>query len=78
VSKGLDPTTPAVAVARATRPDQQVIAGTIADLPQRLDAEPLGGPLIVMIGRVFAPQMEDAAVKPQAYARSATSGSRRR
>jgi uroporphyrin-III C-methyltransferase/precorrin-2 dehydrogenase/sirohydrochlorin ferrochelatase len=78
VGRGLDPATPAVAVARATRPDQQVIAGTIADLPQHLAAEPLGGPLIVMIGHVFASQMEDAGAKPRAYARSATGGSRRR
>ena len=51
---GLDPATPAVAVERATRADERVIAATIADLPARLAAEPPSGPVIVMIGRVFA------------------------
>jgi uroporphyrin-III C-methyltransferase/precorrin-2 dehydrogenase/sirohydrochlorin ferrochelatase len=54
ISHGLDPATPAVAVARATRPDQQVIASAISELPQQLAATPLPGPVTVMIGRVFA------------------------
>src|ERR1700722_7210761 len=51
---GLDPTTPAVAVERATRADERVIAATIADLPARLAAEAPSGPVIVMIGRALA------------------------
>ena len=58
---GLDPATPAVAVERATRPDEHVIAATIAGLPARLAAEPPTGPVIVMIGRVFADYLEAAA-----------------
>ena len=54
VAAGLDPATPAVAVERATRADERVIAATIAELPARLAAEPASGPLIVLIGRVFA------------------------
>jgi uroporphyrin-III C-methyltransferase/precorrin-2 dehydrogenase/sirohydrochlorin ferrochelatase len=54
IAKGLDPATPAVAVARATRVDQQVLAAPVAELPARLAATPLGGPVTVMIGRVFA------------------------
>ncbi len=50
---GLEPSTPAVAVISATRSDERVIAATIADLPGRLVAERLVGPLVVMIGRVF-------------------------
>jgi uroporphyrin-III C-methyltransferase/precorrin-2 dehydrogenase/sirohydrochlorin ferrochelatase len=50
----LDPATPAVAVARATRADERVIAGPIAELPARLAAEAGAGPAVVMIGRVFA------------------------
>jgi uroporphyrin-III C-methyltransferase / precorrin-2 dehydrogenase / sirohydrochlorin ferrochelatase len=53
VARGLAADTPAVAVARATRPDQRVIAATIADLPQRLADEPLEGPVLVMIGRAL-------------------------
>ncbi len=54
IAAGLDPATPALAVVRATRPDETVIAGTIADLPERLAAEPPMGPVCVMVGRVFA------------------------
>jgi uroporphyrin-III C-methyltransferase / precorrin-2 dehydrogenase / sirohydrochlorin ferrochelatase len=53
VGAGLDPATPAVAVERATRPDERVIVTSIADLWRRLAAEPPSGPVIVMIGRVF-------------------------
>jgi len=54
VKAGLDPQTPAVAVERATRSDERVIAATLADLPACLAAEPPTGPVLVMIGRVFA------------------------
>jgi uroporphyrin-III C-methyltransferase / precorrin-2 dehydrogenase / sirohydrochlorin ferrochelatase len=61
VSAGLDPATPAVAVERATRPDERVVAGTISDLPAKLAAAPPSGPVIVMIGRVFAEYVARAA-----------------
>lgn len=51
---GLDPATPAVAIERATRADERVVAATIAELPAQLAAEPPSGPVVVMIGRVFA------------------------
>jgi uroporphyrin-III C-methyltransferase/precorrin-2 dehydrogenase/sirohydrochlorin ferrochelatase len=57
---GLDPQTPAVAVERATRPEERVVTATIADLPARLAAEPPSGPVVVMIGRVFAEYVEAA------------------
>jgi uroporphyrin-III C-methyltransferase / precorrin-2 dehydrogenase / sirohydrochlorin ferrochelatase len=60
VETGLDPATPAVAVERATRADERVIAATIAELPKRLAAEPPSGPLIVMIGRALAEYVETA------------------
>ena len=51
---GLDPQTPALAVARATRPDQQVIAAPIGELPQRLTQAVLPGPLLVFVGQACA------------------------
>ena len=54
LSEGLDPQTPALAVARATRPDQQAIAAPIEALPERLAAAALPGPVLVIIGRVTA------------------------
>jgi uroporphyrin-III C-methyltransferase / precorrin-2 dehydrogenase / sirohydrochlorin ferrochelatase len=53
MARGLDAATPAVAVINATRPDETVIASTVADLPARLAATAIGGPVVVMIGRVF-------------------------
>jgi uroporphyrin-III C-methyltransferase / precorrin-2 dehydrogenase / sirohydrochlorin ferrochelatase len=57
---GLDPNTPAVAVISATRADERVIAAPIADLPARLATEPPSGPVVAMIGRVFAEHLENA------------------
>ena len=64
VRSGLDPATPAIAVERATRADERVIAATIAELPARLAAEPPSGPMVVLIGRVFADYREMAANEP--------------
>ena len=60
LATGLDPATPAVAVARATRDDERVIAGSIANLPAKLAAEAPAGPVVVMIGRVFAEHVATA------------------
>jgi uroporphyrin-III C-methyltransferase/precorrin-2 dehydrogenase/sirohydrochlorin ferrochelatase len=54
IAAGLDPKTPALAVARATRPDQQVIAAPINELPAKLAQENLPGPVLVILGRVTA------------------------
>src|SRR5262245_51662384 len=53
IASGLAPDTPAVAVAGATRPDEIVVAGTVADIGAKLAAAPLPGPVLVFIGRVF-------------------------
>jgi uroporphyrin-III C-methyltransferase / precorrin-2 dehydrogenase / sirohydrochlorin ferrochelatase len=58
---GLDPATPAVAVAQATRADERTIAGSITALPALLAAEAPSGPIVVMIGQVFADHVADAA-----------------
>jgi uroporphyrin-III C-methyltransferase / precorrin-2 dehydrogenase / sirohydrochlorin ferrochelatase len=60
LAAGLDPATPAVAVARATRPDESVIAAPIAELPARLSAEAPHGPVLVLIGHVLAERASEA------------------
>ena len=50
LDNGLDPATPAAAIARATRPDQQVVHSAIAELPARLAEARLPGPVLVMLG----------------------------
>jgi uroporphyrin-III C-methyltransferase / precorrin-2 dehydrogenase / sirohydrochlorin ferrochelatase len=52
-AEGLDPRTPALAIARATRPDQAVVSASIAELPGRLAQSDLPGPVLVMIGHVI-------------------------
>jgi len=70
VEAGLDPAMPAVAVERATRADERIIGSTIADLPPRLAAAAPSGPVVVMIGRVFADYVEAAMTKEAAAAGS--------
>src|SRR5450830_1499873 len=55
-AEGLDPQTPALAIARATRPDQAVVSAPIGELPARLAQAALPGPLLVMLGCVFGEQ----------------------
>jgi uroporphyrin-III C-methyltransferase / precorrin-2 dehydrogenase / sirohydrochlorin ferrochelatase len=63
---GLDPATPALAIERATRPDERVIAATIAELPARLATAALSGPVVVMIGRAFAEYLAASATNEAA------------
>lgn len=58
LAEGLDPRTPAAAIARATRPDQQVVRSSIAELPGRLDEAQLPGPVLVMVGHTLTHSLE--------------------
>ena len=53
IAEGLDPQTPALAIAHATRPNQAVVQAPIGDLPTRLAHAALPGPVLVMLGHVF-------------------------
>lgn len=53
IAAGLDPATPAAAIARATRPDQQVITGTVGELPGRLAHLALERPVLFLLGGVL-------------------------
>jgi uroporphyrin-III C-methyltransferase/precorrin-2 dehydrogenase/sirohydrochlorin ferrochelatase len=70
-AEGLAPETPAVAVSNATRSDEQMIRTTIGKLPERLAVEPVAGPLLLLIGGVFAENAARAGDKSEATARSA-------
>jgi len=54
IAQGLDPATPAVAVANATRPDESIVAATIGHITDKIEEHGLEGPVLVMIGRVLA------------------------
>jgi len=66
IAQGLDPATPAVAVANATRPDEAIVAATIGDIADRVDAAAPDGPLLVMLGNALADvrQAQAFAVAP--------------
>jgi uroporphyrin-III C-methyltransferase/precorrin-2 dehydrogenase/sirohydrochlorin ferrochelatase len=64
-AQGLDPATPAVAVANATRPDETIVAGTIGDIADRIAADAPGGPVLVMIGKVLAEVLQQQAMLAQ-------------
>jgi uroporphyrin-III C-methyltransferase/precorrin-2 dehydrogenase/sirohydrochlorin ferrochelatase len=60
IARGLPADTPATAVIAATRPDQIVITGTIANIAERLEAAAPDGPVLVMIGRALAAAADNA------------------
>jgi uroporphyrin-III C-methyltransferase/precorrin-2 dehydrogenase/sirohydrochlorin ferrochelatase len=51
-AEGLDSLTPALAIARATRPDQAVVSGPIGEFGARIEQANLPGPVLVMVGRI--------------------------
>jgi uroporphyrinogen III methyltransferase/synthase len=52
VAHGRAASTPAMAVRWATRPDQETVAGTLADIAERVDAARMKPPATVIIGEV--------------------------
>jgi uroporphyrin-III C-methyltransferase/precorrin-2 dehydrogenase/sirohydrochlorin ferrochelatase len=54
IAEGLEPDTPAIAISRATRPDQAVVTASIAELPEQLAQAGLPGPVLVMIGNTVS------------------------
>src|SRR6202051_1512034 len=54
IRHGRSPKTPAMAVRWATRPDQQTIAATLADLPALIEQDALRPPATIVIGEVVA------------------------
>jgi len=57
-AEGLDPQTPALAIANATRANQAVVSASIRELPALLAQAALRGPVLVMLGRVFGEYAE--------------------
>ena len=68
IAQGLDPSTPAVAVANATRPDEAMIAATVGAIAEKIEASALDGPVLVMIGRVLASAIaQDSSDEPSVH-----------
>ncbi|MFL5254177.1 MAG: uroporphyrinogen-III C-methyltransferase [Rhodopila sp.] len=54
VEAGMAPSTPAVAVENASRPNEAHVQGTLAELPDLLEDRRLDGPTLVLIGSVVS------------------------
>jgi uroporphyrin-III C-methyltransferase len=54
IEAGLPPSTPAVAVESASRPNEAHVQGTLAELPDLLEDRRLDGPTLVLIGSVVS------------------------
>lgn len=52
VAHGLAPDTPAAVIQNGTRPDQQTVVGTVADIAARAEAAGVTPPAMTLIGRV--------------------------
>jgi len=63
-AQGLDPLTPALAISRATRPDQTVVSAPIGKLSARIAQANLPGPLLVMLGRIVGRHASKQVASP--------------
>jgi len=61
IAQGLDPATPAIAMAQATRPGEVAIAAPISEIADRLDQAAVKGPVLVLIGRALESVMQETA-----------------
>jgi uroporphyrin-III C-methyltransferase/precorrin-2 dehydrogenase/sirohydrochlorin ferrochelatase len=61
LQSGLDADTPAAVIADGTRPTQQVVYGTLANIARRADALPADAPSLLIVGRAVAIGAEIAA-----------------
>lgn len=55
LAKGIEPSRPVTAVFNATRPDQHVVSATVATIADRVEAEDVAGPCVVLIGEILRP-----------------------
>ncbi len=54
IAAGRPGDTPAAVVSKATRPDQKVVVGTLADIAARVRAEAIEAPALLLVGEVVA------------------------
>lgn len=74
VAHGLDPKTPAVAVANATRSDEQVFLSSVGAIAAELDAAHPDGPVLIMIGEALRHATAENSVEQASALASALGG----
>jgi uroporphyrin-III C-methyltransferase/precorrin-2 dehydrogenase/sirohydrochlorin ferrochelatase len=65
LAKGLDPVTPAIAVASTTLPDEAHVAGAVTEIDELAAGLPVGAPVTVIIGWVGRRHVSTAAIPLQ-------------
>jgi uroporphyrin-III C-methyltransferase/precorrin-2 dehydrogenase/sirohydrochlorin ferrochelatase len=65
LAKGLDPATPAIAVASTTLPDEAHVAGAVTEIDELAAGLPVGAPVTVIIGWVGRRHVSTAAIPLQ-------------
>jgi uroporphyrin-III C-methyltransferase/precorrin-2 dehydrogenase/sirohydrochlorin ferrochelatase len=74
VAHGLDPKTPAVAVANATRSDEQVFLSSVGAIAAELDAAHPDGPVLIVIGEALRHATAENSVEQASALASALGG----
>jgi uroporphyrin-III C-methyltransferase/precorrin-2 dehydrogenase/sirohydrochlorin ferrochelatase len=69
IAHGLDPATPAIAIAGATRSNEAVVAGPVSQIAEKLAQAKLDGPVLVLLGRALQSAVRDYR-KPEAATRT--------
>jgi len=64
VAGGLDPATPAAVIQQGTLRGQRLLIASLAELPDRVEAEGFASPSIVVVGEVVAQRVEACAPEP--------------
>jgi uroporphyrin-III C-methyltransferase / precorrin-2 dehydrogenase / sirohydrochlorin ferrochelatase len=64
IAEGIEPSRPATAVFNATRADQRVVSATVATIADRVDAEEVAGPCVVLIGEALRAPVRSCAPVP--------------
>jgi uroporphyrin-III C-methyltransferase/precorrin-2 dehydrogenase/sirohydrochlorin ferrochelatase len=76
---GVEPDRPATAVLNATRPEQQVVAGTVGTIDAILHDRRFAGPCVIIMGKILNGRCRGADREPMAAASpAATAASRTR
>ena len=65
LAKGLDPATPAIAIASSTLPDEAHVAGTVTEIDTLAAELPAGAPVTIIIGWVGRRHVRTAAAPIQ-------------
>ena len=65
LAKGLDPATPAVAIASSTLPEEAHVAGTVTEIDELAAGLPAGAPVTIIIGWVGRRHLRSAATPLQ-------------